>query len=165
MDTRGRAGLLASSPRLLARSLTPRVIGLQGIREAQPHCTGNRGSDVCPEVTGRLPSLGPQSRGCSLGRRSCPHCQWRPPGMVSGLSAALSWWPKQMPGVASREILHRKEEARVPRGADLGGGGLLGGDRWATGSGGGGRLSRVLTQHSALCACGPVSCWSSDSCF
>lgn len=91
---------------------------------------------MCPEVTGRLPSLGPQSRGCSLGRRSCPHCQWRPPGMVSGLSAALSWWPKQMPGVASREILHRKEESRVPRGADLGGGGLLGGDRWATGSGG-----------------------------
>ena len=71
-----------------------------------------------------------------------------------------------MPGVvASREILHRKEEARVPRSADLGGGGLLGGDRWATGSGGGGRLPRAPTQRSALCACGPVSCWSSDSCF
>lgn len=43
-----------------------------------------------------------------------------------------------MPGVvASREILRRKEEARVPRGAGLGGGRLLGGTHGPQAAGGG----------------------------
>ena len=66
--------------------------------------------------------------------------------------------------VASREILRRKEEARVPRSAGFGGGRLLGGTDGPQGAGEG-RLPGAPTQHSALCARSLVSCWTSDSCF
>lgn len=83
LDTWGLAGLLAPSLRLLARSLTPRGRWSTG-------CPWDQGSGVCPEVMGRLPGLGPRSRSCSLRQWLRPHCSGRPPGMVSGLSAALS---------------------------------------------------------------------------